>query len=60
MDLNSRLILVGGVSTRGSNAQTITSKGVLEDGMEHHAQVLLALSICSALCLTTWILARRH
>jgi hypothetical protein len=33
---------------------------VLEDGMEHHAQVLLALSICSALSLGTWIWARRQ
>jgi hypothetical protein len=45
------------------NAQTITvsrSQGVLENGMEHHAQVLLALSICSALCLAAWIWARRR
>ena len=44
------------------NAQTITVLrfGVLEDGMEHHAQALLALSISSALCLVTWIWARRR
>jgi hypothetical protein len=34
--------------------------GVLEDGMEHHAQVLLALSICAGLSLTAWIWARRQ
>jgi len=46
-----------------SNARTITalrSLGVLEDGMEHHAQALLALSISSALCLAAWIWARRR
>jgi hypothetical protein len=32
----------------------------LEDGMEHHAQVLLALSISSALSLGAWIWARRQ
>jgi hypothetical protein len=32
----------------------------LEDGMEHHAQALVALSICSALCLGAWIWARRR
>jgi hypothetical protein len=34
--------------------------GVLEDGMEHHAQALVALSISSALCLGAWIWARRR
>jgi hypothetical protein len=34
--------------------------GVLEDGMEHHVQALLALSISSALCLAAWIWARRR
>jgi hypothetical protein len=46
-----------------SNARMITvlrSLGVLEDGMEHHAQALLALSISSALCLAAWIWARRR
>jgi hypothetical protein len=46
-----------------SNARTITvlrSVGVLEDGMEHHAQALVALSISSALCLGAWIWARRR
>ena len=46
-----------------SNAQTITvlrSLGVLEDGMEHHAQALLGLSISSGLCLAAWIWARRR
>jgi hypothetical protein len=44
-----------------SNAQTITRVfGVLEDGMEHHVQALLALSISSALCLAAWIWARRR
>jgi hypothetical protein len=32
----------------------------MEDSMEHHAQVLLALSIVSALSLTAWIWARRQ
>jgi hypothetical protein len=47
----------------GSNARTITalrSPGVLEDGMEHHAQILLALFISSALCLAAWIWARHR
>ena len=34
--------------------------GVLEDGMEHHAQTLLALSITSVFCLAAWIWARRR
>jgi len=34
--------------------------GVLEDGMEHHEQALLALSISSGLCLAAWIWARRR
>ena len=34
--------------------------GVLEDGMEHHVQALLALSITSVLCLAAWIWARRR
>jgi hypothetical protein len=34
--------------------------GVLEDGMEHHLQALLALSITSVLCLGAWIWARRR
>jgi hypothetical protein len=48
---------------QASNAQMITVLrvlGVLEDGMEHHVQVLLALSISSALCLAAWIWARRR
>jgi hypothetical protein len=36
------------------------SIGVLEDGMEHHAQALLALFISSGLCLAAWIWARRR
>ena len=46
-----------------SNARTtivLRSQGVLEDGMEHHAQALLALSISAALCLGAWIWARRR
>src|SRR3984957_14130421 len=46
-----------------SNARTITalrSLGVLENDMEHHAQILLALFISSALCLAAWIWARRR
>jgi hypothetical protein len=44
-----------------SNAQTITRVlGVLEDGMEHHVQALLALSISSALCVAAWVWARRR
>ena len=45
-----------------ANAQMITVLvlGVLEDGMEHHVQALLALSISSALCLAAWIWARRR
>ena len=44
-----------------SNAQTITRVfGVLEDGMEHHVQTLLALSITSVFCLAAWIWARRR
>jgi hypothetical protein len=46
-----------------SNARMITvlrSLGVLEDGMGHYAQALLALSISSALCLAAWIWARRQ
>ena len=38
----------------------LRSLGVLEDGMEHHAQALVALSISSALCLGAWIWARRR
>jgi hypothetical protein len=34
--------------------------GVLEDGMEHQAQTLLALSVSSGLCLAAWIWARRR
>ena len=33
---------------------------VLGEGMEHHAQALLALSITSVLCLAAWIWARRR
>jgi hypothetical protein len=36
------------------------SMGVLEDGMEHHLQALLALSITSVFCLAAWIWARRR
>jgi hypothetical protein len=36
------------------------SMGVLEEGMEHHLQALLALSITTALCLGAWIWARRR
>jgi hypothetical protein len=46
-----------------SNARMITvlrSLGVLEDGMEHQAQTLLALSVSSGLCLAAWIWARRR
>jgi hypothetical protein len=44
-----------------SNAQTILgSLGVLEDDMEHEAQAFLAVSISSAVCLATWIWARRQ
>jgi hypothetical protein len=38
----------------------IRSLGVLEDGMEHHLQALLALSITSVLRLGAWIWARRR
>ena len=38
----------------------LRSMGVLEDGMEHHLQALLALSITSVLCLGAWIWARRR
>jgi hypothetical protein len=43
-----------------SNAPVVRSMGVLEDGMEHHAQTLLALSITSVFCLAAWIWARRR
>ena len=43
-----------------SNAPVVRSMGVLEDGIEHHLQALLALSITSALCLGAWIWARRR
>ncbi len=46
-----------------SNARPITvlrSLGVLEDDMEHHVQILLALFISSALCLVAWIWASRR
>ena len=33
---------------------------VLGEGMKHHAQALLALSITSVLCLAAWIWARRR
>jgi hypothetical protein len=43
-----------------TTVKVLRSKGVLENGMEHHAQTLLALSISSALCLAAWIWARRR
>ena len=44
---------------QASNAQMITVLRVL-GVLEHHVQVLLALSISSALCLAAWIWARRR
>ena len=44
-----------------SNAHTISLESLgVEDGMEHHEQALLALSISSGLCLAAWIWARRR
>jgi hypothetical protein len=45
---------------QASNAQMITVLRVLGVLEEHHVQVLLALSISSALCLAAWIWARRR
>jgi hypothetical protein len=56
MDLNSRL------NSRRWRLypHCLMHIGVLEDGMEHHEQALLALSISSGLCLAAWIWARRR
>ena len=42
------------------NDHALEVLGVLEDGMEHHVQALLALSITLVLCLAAWIWARRR
>jgi len=56
MDLNSRLNL----RRWRLYPHCLMHIGVLEDGMEHHEQALLALSISSGLCLAAWIWARRR
>jgi hypothetical protein len=38
----------------------VETNGVMEDGMDHSAQAILALAISGALCLAAWIWARHR